>query len=153
MASLTEALRVAGATRNDFNYWDKLGLFTSSWAPTKPGVARELTRPNALELAFIKAQARVGLPLQLAAERAGVWLRLVDEPLFPPFHALNPLTGMGHDFSNTSIELSALAGPLGDPGGDEEGWEGDKPLPLTFSFINRAEIVRRVDALFAGEGS
>ena len=147
MVTLAEALAVAGTNRNAFNYWHRAGLLSTDFAPTTAGVARALTRENALELAFMTAATEVGLSPTEAHPHVTEWLQKLRVGSLHDFHARRGGSGSWVTFRDASVAAISVA--LGRRVSDPNGLLG--PPMTVFSIINLGEIVRRVDALFAKE--
>lgn len=67
MAALADVLKVAEYSRNDFNYLKRKNLLRTPFGETVAGVPSDLTRENALEVAFIAALSRGGATPKRAA--------------------------------------------------------------------------------------
>lgn len=67
MATLADVLGVAQYSRNDFNYLKRKNLLRTKFAETTQGTPADLSRDNALEIAFIAALSRGGATPKRAA--------------------------------------------------------------------------------------
>jgi hypothetical protein len=153
MALLTEVLGVARTTRNAFNYWMREGVLRTEFEETTPGVARELSQDNALEIALVAALTRAGLDPAIAGQSAAsIMAEYAGRKIKRPFYILNPYTGFGYLFGSLDTEMRTLLSPLREnsPGA---GWSSDHEGEgvTQFAVVNCGEIVRRVDALFQAE--
>src|SRR4051794_32292491 len=74
MALLSEVLRVAGTTHNAVNYWRQRRYLKTKLARTTAGVARDISRTNALEIGFMSALTAAGMPPSDAAVVVASWL-------------------------------------------------------------------------------
>ena len=72
MAALADVLTVAKYSRNDFNYLKRKNLLRTTFAETSQGAAADLSRENALEIAFIAALSRGGATPKRAAVFADI---------------------------------------------------------------------------------
>lgn len=156
MPSLSEVLAVAGATRNEFNYWYRNGHLSTRYATADVGVARDLTRANGLELAFMGVLTTHGIEPHLAKRIVAEWVRLAEagEALG---YWLRPDTApeaqaLDEDDASTRT-LAELMALEEEPAG---GWSADPSshtpprAPRALLVINRDEIVAQVDQLFPG---
>jgi hypothetical protein len=152
MPSLTEALNNARTTRNAFNYWMREGALKTEYAETTPGVARELSYENTLEIAFVAALTRAGLTPIDAGERAQQMITYAKEGVLPAFYVLNPITGGAYHFDDLGADLRALTNPLREQR-PSSGWSQDhEGEGLTqIAIINCREIERRVESLCKDE--
>lgn len=161
--TLSEVLAASNITRDSFNGWKRRNLLRVALPETVPGVARSMTRDAALEVVFMSALTRAGFEPSDASVIANDWLRAAQ---LGSVYLFNPTTGKGlllpesvlsepTDTLMTMLNLSdttegriiADDEPLFDP-------ERDAPEPATsLNIIYVAEIVRRIDALFADKGA
>ena len=142
-------IAIAGTTRDALNkIMDPArgGLRTPVPA-TLPGVARTFSRENGLEVAFIVALGRVGIPSVLARHFAYAWVEKDRVEQLAPYWAWNPRTDASADPELSQLEFSQdipfvdLAFMLADSGPSETA------LPAaSLVAIDRAEIVRRIAA-------
>ncbi len=155
--SLQSVLAAARCNRDDFNNWNRRGILNTRVTKTTTGVARTMTRENALELAFLAALTQSGFEPQFASVEVKRWLDFETRDALPRYWFCNPrskklpLSGEWRRVASfqhlSEINLRALLKQLGDAP------EGDEPKGLSAStliFIDRGEIVRRVDALLTG---
>lgn len=165
-ATLTQVLSIANWSRDDFNNWKRRAGFWTYMPETTPGVAQELSRESALEIAFLAAVAEVGAnPYYGTRLEVKRWLLEEKSGKFPPAWAANPQAarvkalkggqpiGQGfRNFAEANVGKLALTLP------DEPAWlptqgkavRESKPATVLV-LVNRAEIVRRIDELFEKE--
>jgi DNA-binding transcriptional ArsR family regulator len=168
LATLTQVLGIANWSRDDFNNWKRRADFWTDMPPTTPGVAQELSRENALEVAFLAAVAEVGAdPYYGTRLEVLRWLREEKSGKLTPAWAANPqaarakaLKGgqpIGQGFRNfAEANVGKLALNLRDEPTQipRQGKAGHETKPATvLVLIDRAEIVRRIDTLFEKGGS
>jgi hypothetical protein len=148
MPTLSDALRAHDASRDSFNNWLRKGSLRTDFA-TAPGVARQLSRENSLEIGFMAALERASVPFNHRSSLAENWLRKARAGRLPamvvvdrarPEVPVNILPGETCDGLMSRLAKQIVAGTV----------EGREPTDLTI--VNLAEIVRRVDALHAQEG-
>ncbi len=152
MPTLSDAIRVAKTTRNSVNYWVAGGFLSTAFLPTTAGVARNVTRENALEIAFMAALTSVGVPPSIATSTVLGWLeqerrgKLFDFSVRP-----HGEPGISIEFADES-SFDYIATLLG---GIRTGTEIDSGVPVepatVFSVINVRAIVLNVDRLFSGD--
>ncbi len=140
---LTDALRVAGSTRNSVNYWRSGGFLTTQLVATQAGVARPLSMENVLEIAFMAAATGAGMTPSQARGHVRGWLNQPEFIKARPFFAFRP---DGHWIRFAGLTSETLAEELG-AFGVQDG-ESVCPPVVSFSVINLGEIVRRVGELF-----
>lgn len=155
MVALTPTLKAAGISRNQFNQWAGLmrnsdRIFQTRFKQTDPGVARDLSFENALEVCLVAAGVRAGLDARDAAVRAGGWIKAHKAGKLPPMIALNPASAQELPIGDPGRPLNSLHGML--PDRAPAGWRGDPAVidaASVLAIINLTEIVRRTEALFA----
>jgi hypothetical protein len=134
------------------------GLLTTKLAETTAGVSRDLSRPNALELAFIAALVAIGYSPTEASAVAVDWLKREKKHELPAYWVENSRTRVGALMSDAPKDIEgALVMFPDDEGSGDLAEEGVDPFSLPddfapatcLSIIHVAEIVRRVDRLFA----
>jgi len=169
MASLTEVLRIARTTRNAFNYWRRAGLLSTPFKETTAGVAGDLTRSNALEVALMASLIATGFSPKQTKKIVAEWLRAEAVGELPsivahlqyspntPDHI--PLLGISDE--KDIDKIAYLLGGITEKNFPEH-WkdqatfgtylidEDAAPAPsaTAFAIIRLAEIVNRVDELF-----
>jgi hypothetical protein len=159
---LSEVLAASNTTRDSFNGWKKRNLLREEVPETRPGVARQMTRGAALEVAFMSALTRAGFEPADASVVASEWLNADRAGTLGAVFLLNTTTGTGRllpeyilnepaDALLTVLDLSDTTEgriiPDGEPLYDRDR---DAPKPATgLNIIYVAEIVRRIDALFS----
>src|SRR6266498_1808738 len=79
MVFLSDVLRVTGTTHNAVNYWRKRGYLKTKLAKTTPGVAREISRANALEIGFMSALTSMRMHPSKAATVVASWMKAERE--------------------------------------------------------------------------
>lgn len=155
MIALTPVLEAAAVDRNSFNDW--MGIVRPSaralrtkFRKTSPGVARELSRENALEIGFVAALVRAGLHPVDAAKLAGAWIEEEKAGTLHPLFALNPVTGQGLAFSDSNIGFFDFRAALSDD--DAAGYAGEEKPATKYAtqinIIDRSQIVADMQALF-----
>lgn len=87
MTKLTNVLEIAGTTRNAFNHWHRNNLLATNFAKTTPGVALELSRENALDIAFMTALTQIGYKPGQAKPYVQRWLQEEREGILKPYWA------------------------------------------------------------------
>jgi hypothetical protein len=150
MPLLADVLTVAGTTRNAFNYWRMAGHLKTKFRRTTAGVARELSRQNALEIGFVAALTSAGFDPGDAAKLSGKWLSAERRGKLQPIQALPKGEPMSYGFSvqhfreEFPLRLRSLA-----PRSNQ-----DKALAeIVLTYIHVGLIVERMDRLFAPEDS
>jgi hypothetical protein len=164
--ALGAVLPLAACTRDDFNNWRRRGIYRSSLPETRKGVPQELGRNNALELAFLAAIIRAGFDPLDAKIEVSRWIKELSAGKLAPAWVANPrrkrtstaaALGLGFGtFNETNIYAVAGISGLNDAGpGDESGWNDEAPKQVppaaVLVFVNRAEIIRRIDNLFTAD--
>lgn len=142
--SLSQALNVARATRNAFNYWHREGVLSTGFADTTPGVARALNHENTLELAFMAAATTAGLGPKEAKPTVGAWLWHWRRGALTEFVGYE--SGRSESIGFSALSVEEIAHTLG---GARSMSEPERGPALVFTIINLGEIARRVAALFA----
>jgi hypothetical protein len=144
MANLTDVLEVSGATRNEFNYWVKKGYLMTRLAETSAGVARDISRENALEIAFLRALTHAGYSPRAAVKIVASWLKLVDGDQLPEIYVGHRGTDVmvGYSLAHLRKAFPIKIGPLGATNSDATLAE------IVQTYINTRRIVERVDELF-----
>lgn len=143
-ASLSDALAVARATRNAFNYWHREGFLTTGFADTTPGVARTLSHENALEVALMAAATTAGIGPKEAKPTVGAWLWQWRRGALTEFVGYE--SGRSESIGFSALSVEDIAYTLG---GTRKLSEPERGPALVFTIINLGEIVRRVAALFS----
>lgn len=157
MASLSEVLKIARASRNQFNHWlDVAKVLRTRYAKTAPGVARDLTLKNAIEISFMSALARAGLDAADAAAETGHLIKKWKIGILSPLMVINPTTKARYEFSTTDLSLHQLRHPIPDATSIEEsggGWVGDEQShPASeLHVIDFRAILKRLSPLFPGD--
>jgi hypothetical protein len=147
--TLQEIAAVAGCDYDFINNRIRRGDLTTKLKPVEPPTAREFTRQNALEIAFLSALVDIGYKPLDAKRRTKEWLRLEKDDELHPYWAENRKRGCGEFFSNPELGFVDLSTMLSD--GIGGGWgkdEGEHLNATHIAVIHVAEIVRRVDTLF-----
>jgi hypothetical protein len=156
MPTLPDVLRVHSASRDSFNSWLRRGRFSSQYAESSAGIARPLNRDNGIEVGLFAAFSRANIDLNSASAYARHLLELEHSAAMPAFVSINPVTREMMPFSAADIGPGLFSGPMAgedEGGGHEDPQRSDAAVAATeLIIVNVAEIVRRVDALFAGEG-
>lgn len=142
--STASLLRIAGTTRDVLN---KIRPVMQTAVPsTTPGVAREWTRENVLEVAFIIALSRLGLSYEDTKRLVYFWVVEASEGRLAAWWFANPSNVFGHGLGGSTLlsgkgEMTVveLAFMLSDSPVDQS-----KPA-ASLLVVNRGEIVRRVD--------
>ena len=148
MVGLTEALALAQTTRNAFNYWLRVGLLTTTFTETQPGVARALSRETVLEIAFMSAATEIGIPPREASGFVAGWLAKDRSARPQKFHAQRG--GRGNwGVLNDDAPVEMVSAILGRNGPGEES----SSRTTVFSIIDLEEITRRVNALIKAGSS
>jgi hypothetical protein len=162
MIALTPVLEVAAVDRNSFNDWMGISrpsakVLRTKFRKTSPGVARELSRENALEVGFVGALVRAGLRPADAAKLVIAWIEEERTGTLLPLFALNPVTGEGLAFSNSNIGFLDLRLALDEAVEGDAGYAGEGKrttrVAMQVNIIDRSQIVADVDTLFNGEAS
>jgi hypothetical protein len=155
--TLTQVLRVAKWSRDDFNNWKRRVGFSTKMQETSPGVAQELSRQNALEVAFLAAISNTGAAPYNSKLRVEQWLREEKRGKLPEGWAANPqsleaLAAYGvpiRNFAKADAGKLALNLPDAQPNRPKLPNSMYESKPATvLVLIDLAEIVRRIDALF-----
>ena len=162
--TLSEVLPIAKCSRDDFQNWRRRDGFSTELPPTKAGVAQELTRENALELSFVSVLTSAGYEPAEAKREAARWVKEEAQGTLAQAWATNPLSarrlpgriaGVRKAADRRSLSADAINSLWIDlPDQIESGWVGEADKneaqrATALVLIDRAEIVRRVDQLFA----
>jgi hypothetical protein len=158
--TLAQIIELAGCTRDDFNNWKRRKVLITKMPKSHQGIPLELGKRNALEVAFMAALTSVGFDPYASMPEVARWLNEIGGDKFASLWVANPRAAkppgspLGRGFGNpkTSFDHLKLESGLADED-SPAGWHGDsvvEPKPATtLVMIDRAEIVRRIDALFA----
>jgi hypothetical protein len=156
--TVSEVLAVCGATRDDYKNWARRDLLKSRVVETTQGVPRPITRRAALEVAFIAALTDVGVDVAAAAEIAQQYVMLEAKDKLPAWLIHDPVTGAFQPCSEQGAmtSISTMLRLFGDDEGELVANNGspawNEPAHGTrFSVIHLAGVVKRIEALFAGE--
>lgn len=153
---LSEVLSVVECSRDDFNNWKRRDILTTRLPNSRAGVAQEISRKTALELAFLSALTSGGFDTATAVIETAKWLSEEASGKLAPRWAGNPRHPGGNTlgFSFEVLDdkaLSNLAVNLSDD--IEGGYAGERSgkfIPATtLVIIDRSAIVRRVDRLYS----
>lgn len=154
--TLSEVLSVVECTRDDFNNWKRRDILSTRLPNSRAGVAQEVSRKTALELAFLSALTSGGFDIATAVIETANWLREETAGKLAPRWAGNPrhpggnTIGFSFEVLNDRA-LSNLAVALSDD--EPVGYSGEakvgKSVPATMLvIIDRGEIVRKIDQLY-----
>ncbi|PNG24491.1 hypothetical protein [Methylocella silvestris] len=163
MAPILEDVAAAAGCDYDFvNNLIRRNHLTTELPAARPGVARNFTRENALEIAFLRALVDIGHLPSVASAIAEQWIRAESAGTLPPWYIENRATGESATPSTSiaikgAIETFALLLP--DEAGVGELISEKAELtefeiapdtkPATrLAVIWLVEIVRRVDVLY-----
>jgi hypothetical protein len=157
--TVPEVLAACGATRDDFNNWNRRRLLRAQLAETTPGVARRISRRAALEVAFMAALTDIGFDAAAASTIAHEYVVREQRGDLEPWLLCDPVTGkvvrVG-DHTAKKASISSLLGMFGDDVGERVG--DDAPAAMNepaqgtrFAVVHLAGLVKRIDALFAGD--
>lgn len=159
--TLQDVLAVARCTRDDFQNWARRKIFSTKFPKTTAGVARHLTRENALELAFISALVQSGIEPSRASDTVKRWLDAERNDGLTRFWAFNTrekkialknLGAMGCSFQSIrEANFESLARRLPDPAPIDGTIDRKRDEATAIIIINRGKIVRSVDELFGRE--
>lgn len=140
-------LQVSGSTRDAVNkLMERVGLSTPV-PEAAPGVAREFSRANVLEISFRVALMRGGVSAAEAAALAAEWVAKESAGKLAAYWAANPRDVFGHGLRGCTLDFSAGETTAADLAALLPDSPMDQSEPAaTLVVINRAEIVRRVDA-------
>jgi hypothetical protein len=158
MARLSRVLLAAGSNRNAVNYWREAGLLTTSLQETSAGIARNFSRANALEIAFMAALTAAGASPKESSELTRVLLALDQSGQLKPLGRLQRSKDKVDGLENIDIDefqeiLNSLEGSVNFDSDNIDEFE-EYPLgSVVHSMINLRLIVRRVDRLFREETS
>jgi hypothetical protein len=157
MPSLAEALEEHETTRDAFNGWIRNGALSTDFS-TSPGVRRDLTRENAIEIGFVAALARAGVEMKYRRGLTEIWLRCLREDKLPQIVAFDRERVGNLAFAHFGIRLNDIFWRLAKPKSGfvpdkDDTWPHPKEgrLPTDIVVINLEEIVRRTDELFDAE--
>jgi hypothetical protein len=155
--TLSEVLSVVECTRDDFNNWKRRDILATRLPNSRAGVAQEISRKTALEMAFLSALISGGFDTASAAAEVAKWLREEASGKLAAGWAGNPrrpgADNLGLAFGGLEkLTFFDLAAALSDD--DDTGYvggsRGGEFAPATMLvIIDRAEIVKRVDHLYA----
>ena len=151
MVAQSAILRALGTTRNAVNYWRAAGFITSALPPTSAGVPQELTRENALEIAFMAVLTASGVAAAKAAMIVPRWLQDEREGQLSPTAATRPgaTYAVGGSSGLPTVEQIQVL---------KEVEEGAHNLgtgligSAVHTVVDLETIVNGVDALFAQHG-
>ena len=155
-ATLTKVLAAANWSRDDFNNWKRRVGFSTDMPETSPGVAQELSRENALEVAYLAALSKTGAEPYNAKLRVEQWLREEKRGKLPGAWAANPQSleaaaAYGLPVRNfAKADLAKLSGSLPRvlPNSPIPNASRHSKPATVLVLIDLAEITRRVDVLF-----
>jgi hypothetical protein len=156
MVTMADIYSVAHTTRDAVNRLNARGVLPTELEPMRQGVARSPTRENALAIVFHAAAIRGGVPAPFAAQLVKGWIAEEAAGTLVPLWAWNPKDdpSQGVNFGDASLGFRDFAIALADdvPGG-YAGVGRRETIPATeIVVIDRGELARRVDALFAEPG-
>jgi hypothetical protein len=151
MLKLTEVLNASFTTRNAFNHWQRGRFLSTSYADTKAGSARKLSRENALEIAFFAALTQGGIAPGEAKIHVRQWLECEASGNLDRFWvATQGRPGVSTSFDE-DVNIGVIADllkELADGITVKVGKDRRKP-PFQISVIDRAGIVGNIDTLIA----
>ncbi|MCW5704104.1 MAG: hypothetical protein KIT82_16160 [Bradyrhizobium sp.] len=155
--TLSEVLSVVECTRDDFNNWKRREILGTRLPNSRSGVAQEISRKTALEMAFLSALISGGFDTATASIQTAKWLREEATGKLTPAWAGNPRNKQSIEFGGFDKQTcEGLAAALADQ--IEAGYVGAEKtgefMPATMLVvIDRAAIVRRVDRLYSEQRS
>jgi hypothetical protein len=153
--TLSQVLEATGTSKDAFNGWRRRELLREELPETTQGVARQMTRKAALELAFMSALTAVGIDASDAANRTRIYLVYERDGQLKDWMLYDPVTDKEKYRSNKNaagestkaIAETSLAKNQAYRLGDPE----PKSKPSTrFVVVHLTGIVQQIDALFAG---
>jgi len=155
-ATLTKVLAAANWSRDDFNNWKRRVGFSTDMPETSPGVAQELSRENALEVAYLAALSKTGAEPFNAKLRVEQWLRAEKRGKLSGGWAANPQSreaaaAYGQPFRNfAKADVGKLSVSLPNvlPNAPIPNASRDSKPATILVLIDLAEITRRIDTLF-----
>jgi hypothetical protein len=157
MPSLAKALEEHETTRDAFNGWIRNGALSTDFS-TSPGVRRDLTRENAIEIGFMAALARAGVDMKYRRELAEIWLRFLRQEKLPSLYIFDRDRVERRVTAHFGETLSDVFWRLAKPksgflAAKDDSWPSrfEGRLPTDIVVINLEEIVRRTDDLFDAE--
>lgn len=147
--TLKDVFVTALCTRESYNNWRRRDILSKE---------DTLSRRSALEVTFLSALVSAGLDPQEAKPEVERWLREEAKHELAPGWIGNPRTRRGRGigkFADATFSRLASETSLADEDAPA-GWHGDavkEVMPAAvLVFIDRAALVRRVDALFSKSG-
>jgi hypothetical protein len=164
--TLPMILPVWGIDRGMFNYWFRQGrgepgpkIFCTKFSdPPGPGVPREFTRTNCLEVAFFLAifgslNGRLPVAIKVAIDYTSDWLRLSKAGTLGEFWCYDDSGNLREDgFLSPTATISDLAKKFA-PLANTPAQQGAPREARRFDIVNVREIVRQIDELFGvGDG-
>lgn len=160
MVGLAPVLDAAHISRNQFNDWMGLlrrstKLLRTKFRATEPGVARDLSLENAIEIGFMAAVVRAGKSAEGAVPLVSEWIAQEKVGKLKQFIVFNQLTGESFEFDNFG-RFHQLFGGIPDFEDDTGYSDRDRKPTKTatqVSIIDRGRIVADMKDLFRGEAA